>query len=137
MRRVFLDANVLFSAAYGSPGIRILWQWAKDRRHELLASTHVVEEARRNLVEARHVARLDELLQHVARAATPPPDLRCPIELPDGDREAFLAALAAGATHFLTGDVRHFDPYYGKRYGGMLVQAPATYVEAFKTERLA
>ncbi len=47
--RVFLDANVLFSAAYGSSRIGALWDRARFGRCRLLASRYAIEEARRNL----------------------------------------------------------------------------------------
>jgi uncharacterized protein len=49
VNRVFLDANVLFSRAYGSPGIRRLWDQASEGRCVLLASEYTIHEARRNL----------------------------------------------------------------------------------------
>jgi hypothetical protein len=58
--------------------------------------------------------------------------MACPIDLPPGDREAFMAALSANATHFLTGDLRHFGPYLGKRVMGVLIQRPADYVASRK-----
>ncbi len=127
MPRVFLDANVLFSAAYGSPGLRTLWILARAGRHELLASIHVIEEARRNL-EARHRGALEALVRKLTIIPAAPPDLPCPIEVPAGDREAFLAAVAGGASHFLTGDARHFGRYFGKRVLGILIQTPGEYV---------
>ena len=126
--RVFLDANVLFSAAYGSPKLETLWRLAGAGKRELLASTYVIEEARRNLHDPRHLIRLDALVKQVTLVSSAPPDLRCPIALPPGDREAFMTALSAGATHFLTGDMKHFGPYYGKSVGGVLIQTPGEYV---------
>ena len=61
MDRVFLDANVLFSAAYlESSGLARLWQLADA---ELLSSDYAIEEARRNLAldRAPALARLDRL----------------------------------------------------------------------------
>ena len=36
--RVFLDANVLFSVAYGSPGLNRLWELAQEGSCVLLSS---------------------------------------------------------------------------------------------------
>jgi uncharacterized protein len=45
--RVFLDANILFSAAYRpNAGLRLIWQVPNV---ELVTSAYAVEEARRNL----------------------------------------------------------------------------------------
>lgn len=46
---IFLDANILFSAAYGSPAVKRLQEKAKSNECSLLASKYVIEEARRNL----------------------------------------------------------------------------------------
>lgn len=131
MNRVFLDANVLFSAAYGSPRIGDLWVLARGRHHELLASAHTIEEARRNLSVDRQAA-LNELTRELTVVPTLPADLRSPIELPAGDREAFLSAVAAGATHFLTGDIRHFGGYIGRSIAGVLIQTPGDYLRAYR-----
>ena len=41
----------------------------------------------------------------------PFPGRDCPIDLPAKDRPIFLTALRYGATHLLTGDMRHFGPF--------------------------
>lgn len=131
MDRAFLDANVLFSAAYGSTGLRTLWRLAVAGRLELLVSSHVVEEARRNLAR-EHIPALDELVARLEVVVQAPPSLSCPIDLPPGDREAFLSAVASRASHFLTGDLRHFGPYLGKRVAGVRIQRPGEYLRAFQ-----
>lgn len=64
MDGLFLDANVLFSAAYrpGTP-IRRLWELSGAR---LLTSSYAIEEARRNLREGRQRENLKELLTSVS-----------------------------------------------------------------------
>ena len=131
MNRVFLDANVLFSAAYGSPRLGDLWILARRRQHELLASAHTVEEARRNLSPDRQAV-LHELTRALTIVPTPPADLPSPIDLPAGDREAFLSALAARTTHFLTGDIKHFGRYIGRSTAGVLIQTPGDYLRTQK-----
>ena len=57
MDRVFLDANVLFSAAYRSDsGLAVLWLRADAA---LLTSAYAEDEARRNLPERDQHRRLD------------------------------------------------------------------------------
>lgn len=62
MDRVFLDANVLFSAAY-KPGSRLTALWARANTL-LLSSAYAIEEARRNLSRARpsQLADLERLI---------------------------------------------------------------------------
>ncbi len=134
MDRVFLDANILFSAAYGSAGLRTLWHLTRAGRCALLASSHVIEEARRNL-SPQHLPTFEELERDLKVASAPAQDVPCPIQLPGGDREAFLAALAAGASHFLTGDVRHFGRYFGMTVAGVLIQSPGDYLANRKARK--
>jgi predicted nucleic acid-binding protein len=63
MLRVFLDANVLFSAAYRErAGLLALW---KIRDARLLTSGYAAEEARRNLETPERKTRLERLLATV------------------------------------------------------------------------
>jgi hypothetical protein len=122
--RGFLDANVLFSAAYRrDAGIRRLWGIATVR---LLTSEYAAEEARRNLDSAEQRADLDALLAALEIVGTPA-DRRIPgaAKLPEKDRPILLAAMEAGATHLLSGDVEHFGPYYGRSVEGVLILPPA------------
>ena len=55
--RVFVDANILFSIAYGSAGLERLWGEARKGKYELIASQYVVEEAKRNLDRMKRLIR--------------------------------------------------------------------------------
>jgi len=127
MDRVFLDADVLFSAAYRSDsGLLVLWRRADTT---LLASSYAVDEARRNLSGDDRLRRLDALVRKCEIVPTPAaaalPD---GLVLPPGDRLIFLAAMAAQATHLLTGDRAHFGPYYGRTMAGVLILLPSDYL---------
>jgi predicted nucleic acid-binding protein len=127
--RVFLDANVLFSAAYRpDAGVARLWKLPEV---VLLTSTYAVEEARRNLPGQDQRDLLGQLLRDmvVGEAMMLPPERRGTIELPDKDWPVLGGAAAAGATHLITGDVRHFGRYFGERLLGVLVLTPAEYLE--------
>jgi uncharacterized protein len=126
--RVFLDANILFSAAYQpDAGLRKLW---KIPDVELVTSTYAAEEARRNLDLPEQRAALDALLQSVqVLAATPgDPPLMVAVELAEKDRPILAMAVMARASHLLTGDVRHFGRYYGQTLGGVRILPPAAYL---------
>jgi uncharacterized protein len=121
---VFLDANVLFSAAYRpDAGLARLW---KLPRAELMTSTYAAEEARINLSEEDQRQRLAMLLASV-RLRTEGSSLPQGISLPEKDQPILRAAIDAGATHLLTGDKRHFGQYFGQRLGGVMVISPADY----------
>ena len=126
MDRIFLDANVLFSAAYRpNAGLTRLWQLDKV---ELLTSDYAAQEAMLNLTEKDQRVRLTKLLEKVrmTKAVAPlPPG----VQLPEKDQPILQAALQAQATHLLTGDKEHFGPYFGRNLGGVLVLPPAEYFE--------
>jgi predicted nucleic acid-binding protein len=128
---VFLDANVLFSAEYRpDSGLRRLWHLRAVR---LVSSHYAVEEARRNLADPPQRDALEALLTSVtlsAEAAPVDPGLSAstPPSLPEKDRPIFKAAVAAGATHLLTGDLRHFGSLFGERVEGVLVLPPGEYL---------
>ncbi|MGH7895069.1 MAG: PIN domain-containing protein [Candidatus Binatia bacterium] len=128
MDRVFLDANVLFSAAYRpDAGLGRLWELADVR---LLTSTYAVEEARRNLDGPARRNRLEKLLRMVEVVGVPPTFHSLPdaVKLREKDRPILLAAIHGRASHLLTGDVRDFGRYFGKRLAGILVLSPGDYL---------
>jgi hypothetical protein len=92
--RVFLDANVLFSAAYlQDSGLRRLWIL---KGVELLSSSYAVEEARRNLNEDRPEAldRLDELVKSIRLVEeTQEQDLPDSVRIDARDKPILLAAI--------------------------------------------
>lgn len=141
---VFLDANILFSAAYlPDSGQRRLWKLAGEQASEtqLVTSAYAATEAGRNLLEAEQLRRLEELLASLKIVETPLgtfSDQSLPegMKLPEKDRPIFLAAMEAGATHLLTGDFRHFGRYYNQAIAGILILPPAEYLRR-KTERRA
>lgn len=135
MDRLFLDANVLFSAAYRlEAGLRRLWGLTDV---ELITSAYAVEEARHNLETPAQRASLGELLDAVTILAIPPGALPLPpaVELPENDRPILAAAIGAQATHLLTGDVKAFGKYYGQTVEGVLILPPAAYLRARLKER--
>ncbi len=127
MDRVFLDANVLFSAAY-RPGAGLLQLWKLDTTI-LCSSRYALEEARINLDEDEQHARLAKLSQGVHLFDAAQRKLPRGISLPEKDTPIMLAALEARATHLLTGDLRHFGPYFGKKVDGILVVLPGVYLK--------
>lgn len=126
--RVFLDANVLFSAAY-MESTSLLQLWKLDGV-VLLTSEYAVEEARRNLASHRPagVRRLTRLLKPLVIVSEGASHFEGIDEFPAKDRPIIGAAIAACATHLLTGDKRHFGKLFGKKKHGILVLAPSDYL---------
>jgi len=126
MDRLFLDANVLFSAAY-QPGAGLLRLW-KLRNAVLCSSRYAVAEANLNLDDESQRKRLADLAQKLHLFEAPARELPRGISLPEKDVPILLAAIAARATHLLTGDVRDFGRYFGKRIEGLIVALPGEYL---------
>jgi uncharacterized protein len=126
MPRAFLDANVLFSAAYREEsGLLRLWRIPGAM---LVTSGYAAEEARRNLASADQLARLEDLLTWTLIVSESNAPMPAGVRLPDKDHPILKAAIAAEATHLVTGDVKDFGPYFGRRIGGVLVVTPADFI---------
>ncbi len=126
--RVFLDANVLFSAAWmEDSGLARLWRLSGVT---LLTSRYAVAEAERNLDSDAQRERLGvlalgtTLIDAPEHAALPEG-----IELVAKDAPILLAAIEARATHLLTGDRTHFGALYGRKVSGVKVIPPAAYLK--------
>jgi uncharacterized protein len=50
------------------------------------------------------------------------------LRLPEKDIPIIFAAIEAHATHLLTGDVRHFGAYFGKKIEGVMIILPGEYL---------
>lgn len=131
MDRVFLDANVIVSAAI-TPHSRLGELWALgDVR--LIASPYVIEEARRNVADPAAVTRLELLIAGMAILPSEPADFVIEGEprLPQKDRPVLLGAIASGSTYLLTGDMSHFGDCYEKSFGGVTVLLPGVYLRGY------
>lgn len=126
MDRLFLDANVLFSAAY-RPNAGLLHFW-KLKNVVLCSSGYALEEARINLTEEIQRRRLARLARNIELFDALPRQLSQGFSLPEKDMPILLAAIEARATHLITGDVRHFGRYFGEKIAGIVVLPPAAYL---------
>ena len=126
MDRLFLDANVLFSAAY-QPHAGLLRLW-KLKNVELYSSRYALEEARINLEDPAQRIRLNHLSGTIHLVEASPRALPQGVSLPEKDAPILIAAIEARATHLLTGDIRHFGPYLGSRIEGTMVVLPGQYL---------
>lgn len=94
----------------------------------MLSSGYALEEAKFNLEEAAQKKRLEVLARTLQLFDATRTVLPAGISLPEKDRPILLAALEGRATHLLTGDLKHFGPYFGKTIAGMLIQTPSDYL---------
>ena len=132
--RIFLDANILFSAAKSSGAIRQVLDWLVLAGHECWADGYVIEEARRNLVakSPQGLSELDAVLRqiHVAPTQAPGAAVEHALPLPEKDRPVMAAAVACGCDALVTGDRLHFGRHYGKRIHGVTIHSPRSIAEA-------
>ena len=119
--RVFLDANVLFTAAYSPDGLSaLLVELGAAGRVTLLTSPLAIVEAERNL-EAKRPAALATMRRSLAAVrvvrepASADVERLTPPELSSKDRPLLAAAIVAHATHFVTGDVADFGRWMDRR----------------------
>ena len=127
MDRLFLDANLLFSAAHKADA-RVFRLW-KLSDVVLCSSHYALEEARFNLADGAELRRLVELSVDMQFIDSSENTLPRGVSLPEKDVPVLLAAIEAKADYLLTGDLRHFGPYFGKKIGGVTVLPPGNYLK--------
>lgn len=130
MDRLFLDANILFSAGYRA-GARLQIFW-KLKDVVLCSSQYAVEEARSNLENEEQKARLSRLLWKVELFDAAPQALIGGIRLPEKDVPILLGAIGARATHLISTDLQHFGLYFGRKIEGILICSPSGYLKRRK-----
>lgn len=119
--RIFLDANILFSVAYGSPSLERLLELVKKGLCLLFASGYVIEEAKRNLSNPDQLKKLEACLSNVQIIPEADPKLGCPIDLPEKDQPVLMAAISIRANYLITGDMKHFGKYFGQTIKGVKI----------------
>jgi predicted nucleic acid-binding protein len=129
--RLFLDANVLISAAWkdGSKVGRI-WQIPDA---ELVTSNYVVAECKRNLPREEQLKRLELFLisVRVMEFERAPALENAPL-LPVKDQHVLAAAVLARADFLVTGDHKHFGQWYGGTVLGLRVEPPGRFPEVLR-----
>ena len=128
--RIFLDANVLFSAAQSAGAVRQLVYALQADGHALVADEYVATEARRNIAgkaRADSQAYLQNLLVQIEiSAAHFPANAHAAVQwLPEKDRPVLMAAIALRCDALLTGDRTHFGAGYGQTFDGVTIYAPS------------
>jgi uncharacterized protein len=130
--KVFLDANVLFTAARTPHGkAALIIDCGDEGWWQLLTSAYAIEEARRNLERKSPTSlpHLDELLRSI-NIVIPSLSAPCPDNLPLKDRPIFQAAHTGAATHLLTGDLKDFGPLMNRPdlTFGIIIQTVAEFL---------
>lgn len=95
----------------------------------LCSSRYAFEEARANLDSEEPRVRLNKLSEKTRMFDANEGPLPRGVVLPEKDVPILLGAIVAQATHLLTGDIRHFGPYLGKKVAGITVALPGAYLK--------
>lgn len=125
--RLFLDANILFSAAWNEgAAARLLWNFSRAGHCQLLSSRLALEEARRNIALKRphRLATLERLVAGIAIGREPNEEhlaLAGEQRLPSKDIPILAAALAQQAEILVTGDRRDFGHLYHRSVSGLTI----------------
>ena len=132
--RIFLDANILFSAAKSGGAVRELLARASAAGHTLCADSYVAAEARRN-IETKYpddLPALDALLTKVELAAYRPAELPPEVaaRLLGKDRPVLAAAIRLKCDALVTSDRTHFGALYGQTVQGVAVFSPLSLAQA-------
>ena len=136
--KLFFDANVLFTAAHNPSGkAALVVELVPRAKWALATSTYAREESQRNL-QRKAPGALDRLAGVVERleVVRHHPELRYPIGLTEKDRPIFQAALGCGASHLLTGDLKHFGPFMDrpKQTHGIIIQTVAAFLASIAVD---
>ena len=129
--RIFLDANILFSAAQPHSRMRAFLEVLFDQA-DCLTNAYAVEEARRNLElkfpeSLKAMERLAKRCEMVSQLMT-----GLDVELSHKDVPILGGAIAGRATHLLTGDEKDFGKYWGKRIQGVKIVSPKMLVQELR-----
>lgn len=132
--RLFLDANILFTAAHNPKGkAALVLELGQAGLWQLVTSAYALEEARRNLALKfpGGLEQLDALAQGL-RLSPDAADADCLEGLPDKDCPIYRAAHACRADVLLTGDLRDFGFLMNDRHkaGGLLIQTVTDFLNA-------
>lgn len=131
--RIFLDANILFSAAKSDGAVRRLLVLLQQAGHQCVVDAYVVEEARRNVVAkapggSPYLAELVAGMEH-ARLLPSDPVLDATLPLPPKDRPVLSAAIRHRCGVLVTGDRTHFGALFGTLFRGVAIHSPRSLAE--------
>lgn len=140
MIRLFLDANVLFTAAHNpSEKAALIIDLGLQGNWEIVSCSYAIEEARRNIsikfpdCLERFETLISAILKVPSRSG-----LSCPVPLPEKDRPILEAATHCKATHLLTGDIKDFGPFMNHPglTGGVVIQTVSEFLDGFMKPKI-
>lgn len=137
--RIFLDANILFSAAKSEGAVRAFLSQIKADGHTLVVDGYVIGEAKRNLETKfpQAIPDFESLLtkmEAVAGVCAALPDKIAP-ELPPKDRPVLAASIHQRCEALMAGDKAHFGSLYGQSIEGVAIHSPASLAQFLNSDR--
>jgi uncharacterized protein len=126
--KVFLDANILFSAAKEGSLVGKLLS-VIVAHGTCLTNQYAVEEAKKNISIKRY-GTIEELQRVLSFVVIGNQLLyRVPVPLKDKDIPILAGAIALKSTHLLTGDMKDFGRYMGSVIEGVRIVTPKMMAE--------
>lgn len=118
--RVFLDANILFSASLPKSQLALFLKGLAQHA-ELLSNLYACEEAERNLANKfpKSLPAFQKLLELIE--LVPMGIFDSGVRLAEKDQPILCGAIAGHAHYLLTGDKKDFGHLFGKSPGGVMV----------------
>lgn len=133
--RLFLDANILFTALHNPTGkAALIIELGIQGHWELFSHAYALEEARRNLErQLPHALEGLGLLHDSVHLVQHRVDLGFLEGLAEKDQPIFQAALACQATHLLTGDFKDFGSFMNQPQNtfGICIQTVTQFLNHF------
>lgn len=128
MRRVFLDANVLFSGSNPESALAYLVELISSKT-QAITNEFAVEEARRN-IHAKRPQWIDsfEALQHSIKIVSSV-TFSLPVDLPSKDVPILCTAIKQKCHFLVTGDKKDFGHLYGQTIQGVTILWPDAMAE--------
>jgi predicted nucleic acid-binding protein len=130
--RLFLDSNVLFTAAHNPSGkAALIIDLGVKGNWEIVSCSYAIEEARRNILIKfpDHLKRFEALVERVINVPSRS-GRNCPVILSEKDRPILEAAIQCKVSHLLTGDIKDFGPIMNKPSltGGVVIQTVSEFL---------
>lgn len=133
MIRLFLDANVLFTAAHNPSGkTALIIDLGSQGYWEVVTCSYAIEEARRNIAIKfpDYLERFEALISAITKVPSRTGRIS-PVLLPKKDQPILEAAIQCKATHLLTGDIKDFGPFMNNSNltGGVVIQTVSEFLD--------
>jgi len=138
--RLFLDSNVLFTAAHNPSGkAALIIDLGGQGNWRVMSCSYAIEEARRNISIKfpDYLERFETLISAILRVPSRS-GRNCPVPLSEKDRPILEAAIQCEATHLLTGDIKDFGPFmnHPTLTGGVLIQMVSEFLDSFMKPKI-